>query len=187
MFQNLQNELRPHLDINEHLLWTGKPKTGIVLNTSDIFLIPFSIFWCGFAIFWVIGASQAGFLFALFGVPFVAVGLMMVFGRFIIDAKQRENTTYGLTQNRIIIKSGIFNSNIQSIDLKTLTNINLKEKKDGNGTIYLGPQQYSRMAPWGDGMNWWPGAQTTPKLTQIQDARQVYRKVIDQKELAQKA
>jgi hypothetical protein len=48
---NLQSELRTHLDIDESLLWTGKPKQGINLKRSDAFMIPFSLMWGGFAIF----------------------------------------------------------------------------------------------------------------------------------------
>lgn len=93
-------ELQQYLDTNEKLLWTGRPKTGIVFRTADIFLIPFSLLWCGFAIFWVTMASQASIFFAMFGIPFVVIGLMLVFGRFIIDAKLRAHTYYGLTNNR---------------------------------------------------------------------------------------
>ncbi len=78
MIGNLQSELREHLDRDETLLWTGKPKSGIIFRTADIFMIPFSILWCGFAIFWVIMASQGGGIFGLFGVPFVIIGLIFV-------------------------------------------------------------------------------------------------------------
>ena len=108
MDYNLTTELQEHLDTNEKLIWTGQPKKGIVFRTADIFLIPFSLLWCGFAIFWVIMASQGSIFFAMFGIPFVIIGLIFVFGRFIIDAKQRENTYYGLTDDRIIIKSGVY-------------------------------------------------------------------------------
>lgn len=39
----IENELRPDLGSDEKLVWTGKPKTGIVFRSSDVFLIPFSI------------------------------------------------------------------------------------------------------------------------------------------------
>ncbi|PSR12475.1 MAG: hypothetical protein DA408_18330 [Bacteroidetes bacterium] len=95
MTENYQSQFREHLSRGEHLIWTGKPKSGIVFKAADVFVIPFSIFWCGFSIFWVIMAAQSDVIFALFGVPFVFLGLNFVFGRFILDAWQRKNTVYG--------------------------------------------------------------------------------------------
>lgn len=50
----LQNELLPHLNAGERLLWADKPKTGIRFRSSDKFLVPFSLFWGGIAILWEI-------------------------------------------------------------------------------------------------------------------------------------
>jgi len=162
---------------NETLLWTGQPKKGIVFRTADIFLIPFSVLWCAFAIFWVITASQGAGLFALFGIPFVIIGLIFVFGRFIIDSKQRANTYYGLTEDRIIIKSGIFSKNIKSLNIRTLSDIEYNEKNDGSGTISIGPK--NPMMMWGNGMNWWPGMKANPQLDLISNVRQVYNQIIE--------
>ena len=175
--KNIQSELTQHLDTNETLLWTGQPKKGIIFRTADIFLIPFSLLWCGFAIFWVIGASQAGGLFALFGVPFVIIGLIFVFGRFIIDSKQRENTFYGITKERIVIKSGVFSKSIKSLNIKTLSDIEYTEKNDGSGTVSIGPK--NPMMMWGNGMNWWPGVKSTPQLDLIPEVRKVYNQIIE--------
>ncbi len=91
---NATTELQKHLDTNEKMIWTGPPKKGIEFRATDIFLIPFSLLWCGFAIFWFTTAisSSAPFFFSMFGIPFIVIGLVFIFGRFIIDAKQRENT-----------------------------------------------------------------------------------------------
>ena len=177
MDYNVTAELQQHLDNNEKLIWTGRPRTGIVFRTADIFLIPFSLLWCGFAIFWVIMASQGSIFFAMFGIPFVVIGLIFVFGRFIIDAKQREKTYYGLTDDRIIIKSGVYKKSIKSLNIKTLSDIEYVEKSDGSGTINFGPK--NPMMMWGNGMNWWPGVKATPSLDLIQDVRKVYSKIIE--------
>lgn len=178
MESKTSNELKDCLDHNETLLWTGKPKTGILFRASDLFLIPFSILWCGFAIFWFVTALiSAPFFFALFGLPFVGIGLTLVFGRFIIDAKQRANTVYGLTEHRIIIKSGVYSKSIKSLNIKTISDIEYNEKSDGSGTITIGPK--NPMAMWGNGMNWTPGAKQTPSLDLIQDVRKVYNKIIE--------
>jgi hypothetical protein len=176
---NLTTELQEHLDTNEKLIWTGQPKKGIVFRTADIFLIPFSLLWCGFAIFWFTTAISSGapFFFAMFGIPFVVIGLIFVFGRFIIDAKQRENTFYGLTDDRIIIKSGVYKKTIKSLNIRTLSDIEYDEKNDGSGTINIGPK--NPMMIWGNGMNWWPGIKAIPSLDLIQDVRQVYKKITE--------
>ena len=88
MYRDIETELRYHLDTNDKLIWAGQPQRGVVFRNVDIFLIPFSIMWCGFAIFWLIGAisMKVPLFFCLFGVPFVIIGLVFVFGRFIIGS-----------------------------------------------------------------------------------------------------
>jgi hypothetical protein len=171
------SELQQHLNLNEKLIWTGQPKKGIVFRAADIFLIPFSLLWCGFAIFWVYMAAKGSILFAMFGIPFVIIGLIFVFGRFIIDAKQRENTFYGLTEQRIIIKSGVYRRSVKSLNIRTLSDIEYTEKSDGSGTINFGPK--NPMTMWANGMNWWPGVRYSPSLDLIQDVSKVYNKIIE--------
>ncbi len=178
-FFNLTSELQEHLDINERLIWTGQPKKGIVFRTADIFLIPFSVLWCYFSILWEISvfSTDTPLFFKLWDIPFILVGLISLFGRFIIDAKQRENTFYGLTDYRIIIKSGVFKKSIKSLNVRTLPEIEYEEKHDGSGTIYIGPKKPIMI--WGNGINWWPRVKPTPSLNLIQNVRQVYKKIIE--------
>ena len=77
---------------------------------ADAFLIPFSIFWCGFAIFWEAGVASSGAsLFVVWGIPFIAVGLYLVFGRFIYKHYRKKRTTYWITNARaaIIVSPGL--------------------------------------------------------------------------------
>jgi len=175
---DLENELRQNLSFGEKLIWTGKPRTGIMLRSSDVFLIPFSLLWGGFAVFWEssVLATDAPFFFKLWGIPFVLAGIYMIIGRFFIDAKKRENTIYGITTDRIVIKSGVFSTDIKSLNIKTLSDITINQKSDNSGTITLGPtdMRYSMM----QGMEW-PGNKQPPKLEFIDDVKSVYDKIID--------
>lgn len=50
-YENDYGWVRPYLGVDEYVLWSGKPGEGHLLAPNDVFLIPFSILWCGFAIF----------------------------------------------------------------------------------------------------------------------------------------
>lgn len=133
---------RSLLTPGEIIRWRGKPEKGNLFTGQDFFLIPFSIFWCGFAIFWEITAITGGapFFFALFGVPFVLVGLYLVFGRFLYAAWIRKRTFYVITSKKIIRKRG---NRIDTIDGRNLPMMNMVIHKNGNGTIRFGdPRTY---------------------------------------------
>lgn len=172
----VQRELGPQ----ERLLWAGKPRAGLVLRPSDAFLIPFSVLWGGFAIFWEysVVSSGAPFFFALFGIPFVLVGLHFIFGRFLVDMKQREKTAYGLTNERILIISGLLTRSVKSLNLRTLSDVSLNERPDGSGTITFG--QGNPYYWWFQGMGWWPGMPAaTPAFELIPRAKEIYEMLRD--------
>ena len=81
----VEQKLRPELSSGEHLLWSGVPSQGLRFRPADVFMVPFSLMWGGFAIFWeysVVSSKGAPVFFTLWGIPFVLVGLNMIFGRF---------------------------------------------------------------------------------------------------------
>jgi hypothetical protein len=167
----ITRELTP----NERLLWAGRPQQGVLFRGADIFLVPLSLLWCGFAIFWESSVISTGapFFFKLWGIPFVLVGLYVVIGRFFVDAKQRAKTFYGLTDNRVIIVSGLFQKKIKSLNLQTISDVSLSEKANKKGTVTFGP---TLPFYWAFAGSSWPGAgqQAVPCFETIENARTVY-------------
>lgn len=172
-------EIARYLEPGESLTWNGAPKHGFLLRGSDAFLIPFSIMWGGFAIFWEFSVVAAGasLIFIIWGIPFVLVGLYITVGRFFVDARMREKTFYGLTDQRIIILSGLFSRTISTLPLRSLSEITLKENPDRSGTVYFGQQH--PMANWVGGMHW-PGMGQfrSSSFELIQNAKEVHDRVI---------
>lgn len=106
--EDLRSRLAPYLLPGETLLWTGRPDPAKHFSVSDVFLVPFSFLWGGFAIFWMSSALVQGapLPFALFGLPFVVLGLYFIFGRFIYKSSRKRQTVYGLTQGRALVAVG---------------------------------------------------------------------------------
>jgi hypothetical protein len=153
---SLRQELSAALEPGEKVLWKGFPRQGVMLRAQDIFLIPFSLMWCGFAVFWefsTITWARAPIFFQLWGVPFVLVGLYLVFGRFFVDAWTRARTGYAVTDKRVLVLSGLWRRNTRSLELLGLSEINIAETKDGRGTITFGPT-----AGYAQSLRGWPGA-----------------------------
>ena len=170
---DVETELRPVLSNDEKLIWTGKPRTGVVLRQSDFFLIPFSLFWFGFIIIWIIMVAKGGFIFSLLGIPGVLVGVYLVFGRFILDAMKRKNTIYGISSNRVIIKSGILSREIQSVSIKNIPELNFKVKSDGSGTLYLSSPRYPFM-----NNEYKPWMRQPPCLEFVENVQEVYNLLV---------
>lgn len=187
-----------YLDPGEKLVWSGRPKQGLRLQAGDVFVIPFSLMWGGFAFFWeasVLGLTPltihthvamhggAPLLMAIWGIPFCLVGLYMIFGRFFFDAYARCKTWYGVTDRRAIVLKSAFSTNITSFDYNNLTNLNLVERKDNSGDILFGFP-----GPWGNiGGSDWPSsrrAPRTPGFYLLPQARTTYNLI---RELQQKA
>jgi Bacterial PH domain len=173
---HIADPIRAELSPGEQVVWSGQPRQGIVIRGSDALAIPFSLLWAGFAVFWLVTAarSNAPLPFVLFGVPFVLVGVYIVFGRFFVEAKQRQNTFYALTPQRVIIASGLFSKKVKSLNLKTIPELSLSERSDGSGTVTFGAQH--PMAGLVGGMSAWPGAEQFmgPCFDLVPNARTVY-------------
>lgn len=169
VLDGIRNELSP----GEQVLWSGQPRQGVIVRGADAFLIPFSLLWGGFAIFWelsVIKSSGPDF-FALFGIPFVLVGIYFIVGRFFVDAKIRAKTFYAVTDQRVLFVSGVFARRVKSLNLRTLSDLALSEGKSGVGTITFGAG--SPLASMYDGL-YWPAWYLGSRFDAIPNARSVF-------------
>ena len=178
MIVDLQQAVASYLALDENVIWSGRPRQGLMLRSAELFFIPFSLLWCGFAIFWEASVITEGgpTFFAVFGVPFVLIGLYMVFGRFFVDARNRARTVYAVTNQRVIVVAVSSKSTCRSALLGQVTDITLSEKAAGRGTITFGPEHHAFAWP---GSASWPGSTdgTPLRFEAIEDARSVYELV----------
>jgi len=160
--------------MNSKLLWAGRPVQGLRLRAGDLLLVPFSLVWAGFAVFWewtVLKQSAPGF-FVLWGIPFVLAGLYIVVGRFFFDAAARARTCYAVTTQRVIILSGFWTHQFRTLWLRALPELSLREGRGARGTIDFGA---SPLPVWSRGASW-PGVSRMqpPSFELIEEARHVY-------------
>ncbi|NWF36643.1 hypothetical protein [Mariprofundus sp. KV] len=155
---------------DEQLLWSAQPKQGFLLHPSDLFLVPFSLLWGGFSIFWEyqVISGDAPLLMALFGLPFVFIGLYMIAGRFYYDIRLRQKTFYGITDQRIIILSGIRTKQSRFIAISDIENLQKFEDRNGSGSIILGFEEITSAY---QSQMLFPGQrETTPRLNNLTNA-----------------
>jgi hypothetical protein len=168
------NDFTERLLKGEKIVWSGRPARGLMFTNRDWLMIPFSLLWGGFAIFWesTVLHTNAPTFMKLWGVPFVLIGLYIVVGRFLLDVWIRRNTGYAVTDKRVLIlRFGLF-SKFSAVSLDRLPSVDLSERADGRGTIRFGAVSPYWM---GRGFSGWtPALDSTPQFIAIDDARRVF-------------
>ncbi|TVV71659.1 PH domain-containing protein [Sphingomonas solaris] len=167
--------VKPELFSGEHIAWEGQPYSGLILRPMEVFLIPFSLLWGGFALFWnaSVWTTDADVSFKLFGLPFLIAGLYFTVGRFVIDMILRRKMSYFVTNKRIIIERQSGGAKIKSVDISRPPALELDERSDGSGTIRFG-----NSGGWFSGNNfgiWQPTFDPTPQFIRIPNVRSVYQ------------
>ena len=71
------------------MLWAGRPDSGVLFGRGDLLLVPFTVLWGGFAVFWNVMAwrGHAPVFFRLWGIPFLLAGLYVIVGRFFVKTE----------------------------------------------------------------------------------------------------
>lgn len=118
-----------YLEEGERLLWKGAPATGTRVTNTGITQSIFGVFFLGFSVFWVgLGANTGGGLtVALFGAPFVMVGLWLVAGHWFYDAYKRKHSRYALTNKRALIARTVFGRKMESYPINRFAPVGLVE------------------------------------------------------------
>ena len=138
----LQSELLP----GESIAWSGKPNPRIIFHSSDAFLIPFSLLWGGFSIFWELGVSGIGFtkdpnpsyFMMLWGIPFVLAGQYFIWGRFLYAAWKKRRVLYAVTNRRVIVLVKPPQAKMITSYLDNVPTIERTIRPDGTGTLSFG-------------------------------------------------
>lgn len=183
-----QSVIEPELFPGESVLWTGQPETSVVFHTSDIFMIPFSLMWGGFALFWeamVLNmfpgtsthSSDKGisWFMALWGVPFILLGQYMIWGRFIQQHFVKKKTFYALTEQRAIVVQTGGSRKSASARLDQIPSIQKTVRKDGIGTLTFGIPVQTRNSTKSVNLATMPNMSGPPVFLDIKDAEVVYQ------------
>ena len=176
----LQRELSP----GEALLWWGQPDPRRLFTPMDVVFVPFSLLWGGFAFFWeglvltsIVRQGPVGWFFALWGLPFVAMGCYITFGRFLVKRHVARRTWYGVTSKRVLSVSTAFRRSTRSAAFKRLPGLEVSVGRSGVGTITFGHWGGLAGMYANSGLAWfgwgWGGARPM-SFFDVPDARRVY-------------
>jgi hypothetical protein len=152
MLENLdrERELQNELEQDERVLWTGGPAPGR-MAMQCIPIVLFGVPWTAFALFWMamagFGVSQSHesgpfFLFPLFGLPFVLIGIGMLTSP-LWASRSAGRTTYAVTDRRAIIVTGGRWRTVKSYWPRDIREIERRQRPDGSGDLLFAWEPYS--------------------------------------------
>lgn len=146
------------LEPGETVLWEGKPVYR--RPRSSGYVIFFGIFWLSFAIVWTVVVGSMAGAFALFGFPFITVGIWILFGTGYSARHAFAGTYYMITERRILLYGGfgrpviaqIMLADVRSVDtvivdneVATLVPITAYTSASAGASPYMGnPYRISR-------------------------------------------
>ena len=119
----------PSLNISEYILWQGQPKKKPFIAKRTFVMMPIAIVWLIFDSSAIAAAIAEGGSFLFILLPFMALHLIPVWiwlANIISARRIWKNTTYYITNHRIIIQNGFFAINETSIFYKDLKDVKLK-------------------------------------------------------------
>lgn len=167
------NENRPILTNGEHILWSGKPKKSAFIADKALTMLPIAIVWICFDFTAIAGIFRSGG-FQLFLLGFFALHLMPVWiwlASAITAPKRWRNTSYFVTNRRIIIRGGFLAVNEKSLFFKEIRSVQNRvgifDKLFGTGTITFNSEMMTSNN----------NKVTPPSFQYLENCAQVYERV----------
>ncbi len=120
------------LSANEYILWQGKPNKRAYIINKFLEMLPIALLWLAFDSVFIVTAFT-------FNIPPIARIGILVFMCFhlipfwkwlsnvLTASKRHQNTQYALTNNRILIRTGLIGVEFQSISYMDIQNVTLKK------------------------------------------------------------
>jgi hypothetical protein len=192
----VSSKIQPELMSGESLLWTGKPNPLIVFHSDDWYIVPFSLLWGGFAIVWemvVLGYWGNGpkggvpsIFMSLWGIPFIAAGQYMIWGRFLHDGWVKRRIYYAVTNRRVWVVREGWKRKTGWVYINSIPTV--EREGPAPGTLWFGPK-YPVLGPRGQTKRSTSrfSISDVPVFADIDDLDTVYHMVLDLREKADQA
>jgi hypothetical protein len=179
--------IEPRLSPGETVLWADQPNRHVIFHAEDATLIPFSLLWGGFAIFWEAGVT--GYLpiftvpspwwYRLWGIPFVLIGQYLIWGRFLHAAWLKTRTHYAVTTLRVMAVQDGWNRRFAFEFLDSFERPILVSCQNGRGTLRVRPKPPLNSKKWR-----WSGwnpvfVEESPVFVDIDGVESVFRLIQD--------
>lgn len=141
-YDQLDLALRRELEGGEFVRWQSRPIARIRLSSFLIWV--FAIPWTAFSVFWTVMAFHAmddqslgstwGWIFPLWGTPFIAIGLAMLASPFMPLLTARR-TLFAITDRRVIELRLWRSLNVSSLTAERIGTMRREERRDGSGMV----------------------------------------------------
>jgi hypothetical protein len=133
---------RSELEPGEYLLWSARPDAARAARASMLILF-FAVPWTAFSLFWMTMAAlgvwqtdmgAVAWIFPLFGLPFVAVGLGMLSLPYFVYSRAKR-TVYAITDRRAMIIVAGSTRSVESYGPADFGSLKRVERADGTGDL----------------------------------------------------
>lgn len=139
----LRNLVEREIASDEQVVWMEMPSPRF-FPPSAVVAILFGIPWTIFIAFFffsvltsgALGASGASIIFAMAGVPFLLIGLLMLSAPY-WARKAALRTVYVITDRRAIIVEGMWSTTIRSYPPEKLHNVFRRERANNLGDVII--------------------------------------------------